>query len=146
MGIYDRIRKETEQSLVKDAQGMSFSTLKTLSVRLVPEYVTLIDKLAENLDQTRQVFLAGLVYEAVDEAVNAYTSVFENPSEVRSELLKTCGFIYGNYSETQFLDYCKLNGFHPDDPKALSDFQMVIDHIEDQQEQAWGLPPSGDNL
>jgi hypothetical protein len=142
MGIYEKIRRETEQSLVKDAQGMSFSTLKTLSVRLIPEYVTLIDKLSENLDQTRQVFLAGLVYEAVDEAVNAYASVFENPSEVSAELLKSCGFIYGNYSQTQFLDYCKLNGYDPHDQQSLSDFQMVVDHIEDQREQAWGLPPS----
>lgn len=125
--IYERIKNETELALMKDAV-VEPSNLKGCSIRLLPEYIQLIDKLAENLGDSRQIFLSALIYDAVDEALNAYASVFDSPTTVYHDMRAACGFVYGTGTKTEFFDFCRLNNLDPDDSDSMDRFQMVVDH------------------
>lgn len=123
--LYERIKNETEKALMRDSEPVN---LKGCTVRLLPEYIQLIDKLAEQLDENRQAFLSALIYDAVDEALNAYASVFKDPSKVYHEFRESCGFVYGTATKTQFADFCILNNLDPNDPSSMSDFEMAVDY------------------
>jgi len=131
-GLYERIKNKTEQTLKRSSE-VETTNLKSGTVRLLPEYFQLIDKLAEQFGESRQVFLSGLIYDAVDEALNAYASVFEDPSKVVDDFQKSCGFVYGDATYTQFIDFCSLNNLHPDDPDSMSSFQTVIEYSREQE-------------
>jgi len=94
----------------------------------------LIDKLAEQLGESRQTFLSSLIYDAAEEALSAYASVFEMPSRVYNEMRSSCGFVYQDYTETQFLDFCQLNNYDPADPEAMNNFQMGVDYMKEKGE------------
>ncbi len=127
--LYERIKNETEKSLVRDSEP---ANLKGCTVRLLPEYILLIDKLAEQLDGSRQTFLSALIYDAVDEALNAYASVFKEPSKVYQEFRESCGFIYGSATKSQFADFCIMNNLDPDDPASMNEFEMAVDYMAEK--------------
>lgn len=129
--LYERIKNETENALMRNTE-VEPSNLKGCTVRLLPECIQLIDKLAEQLGESRQIFLSGLIYDAVDEALNAYASVFEEPSKVYSEMRTSCGYIYGDATQTQFFDFCRLNHLDPDDSDSVSKFREVTDWAREQ--------------
>lgn len=131
--LYERIRNETQQSLIRDSEP---ANLKGCTVRLLPEYIALIDKLAEQLDESRQTFLNALICDAVDEALSAYASVFTDPAEVHRQFRESCGFVYGTATQTQFADFCSMNALDPRDPSSMSDFEMVVDHMEENKQMA----------
>ncbi len=127
--IYERIKNETMKALMKDAE-IDTSSLKACTVRMQPEYVLLADKLAEELNQTRQELMAGLLYDALNEALNAYASVFSEPDKVYREIRDSCGFFYGNATDSQFADFCRLNSLDPADPDSRERFEFVYDETE----------------
>lgn len=129
--LYERIKSKAELTLKRSSE-VENTNLKGGTIRLLPEYFQLIDKLAEQFGESRQVFLSGLIYDAVDEALNAYASVFEDSSKVTDEIRKSCGFIYGNATQTQFIDFCHLNHLHPDDSDSMFRFQEVTDYVREQ--------------
>lgn len=128
--LYERIKNEAERAIMRDAEP---TNLKGCTVRLIPEYIQLIDKLAEQLGESRQTFLSALIYDAVEEALNAYASVFDDSSKVYSEMKDSCGFVYGT-GRSQFLDFCSLNNYDPADPESMSNFEMVVDHMKEKSE------------
>lgn len=130
--LYERIKNETEKALMRDSEP---ANLKGCTVRLLPEYIQLIDKLAEQLGESRQTFLSSLIYDAVEEALNAYASVFEFPSQVYSEMRASCGFVYGDATKSQFIDFCRLNNLDPSDPEAMHSFEMGVDFIKEKEER-----------
>ena len=100
MSIYEKIRNETEHAIAREADKMEAPDLKGCTVRLRPEYIDLIDKLAEALDETRQSFLSSLIYDAVEEALEGHASVFNDPESVIALMRKECGLpVYGDISE-----------------------------------------------
>lgn len=127
--IYERIKNETMNALMKDAE-VDTSSLKACTVRMRPEYVQLAEKLAEELNQTRQELMAGLLYDALDEALNAYASVFSEPKKVYKDMRDSCGFFYGNITDSQFYEFCKLNGCDPSDPSSSDEFKMICDETD----------------
>ena len=76
--------------------------------------------------------MSSLIYDAVEEALNAYASVFDEPTKVYTEMKESCGFVYGDSTKSQFLDFCHLNNLDPVDPKSIDDFQMIIDSAKDE--------------
>lgn len=130
-GLYERIKDKAERTLKSNSE-VETTNLKGGTIRLLPEYFQLIDKLAEQFGESRQVFLSGLIYDAVDEALAAYASVFEDSSKVVDDFRKSCGFVYGDATYTQFIDFCHLNNLHPDDSDSMSSFQTVIDYSREQ--------------
>lgn len=128
--LFERIRNETQKSLIQDSEP---ANLKGCTVRLLPEYIALIDKLAEQLDESRQTFLSALIYDAVDEALSAYASVFNEPQKVCQEFRDSCGFIYGETTQTQFFDFCSLNNLDPEDPSSMDNYEMVVDHMAEKK-------------
>jgi hypothetical protein len=127
--IYERIKNETEKALMKEAEPVN---LKGCTIRLLPEYIQLVDKLAEQLGESRQTFLSSLIYDAVEEALNAYASVFDEPSKVYTETKESCGFVYGDLTKTQFFDFCSLNNLDPSDSSSMDEFKMVSDLAKDE--------------
>ncbi len=69
----------------------SLRPLKTTSIRLRPDYLALIDKLASNFSMNRQKFLSSLIVVALDSALDAYTSVFDDPALAYKELCELYG-------------------------------------------------------
>jgi hypothetical protein len=130
--IHDRIKNETEQALVRE-WAASTDTLKGCTVRLAPEYIQLIDKLSEYLGETRQTFLSALIYDAADEALTAYASVFKDPSNVVRDTRKACGFPYG------FFEFCIDGGLDPSDPDSRReyDFSQLAEHESRVEEIEW---------
>ena len=51
--LYERIKNEAEKAIMRDSEP---TNVKGCTVRLVPEYIQLIDKLAERLGDSRQAF------------------------------------------------------------------------------------------
>lgn len=92
MGIFELIRHETEHALVREANNAGSPDLKPVTVRLSPEYVALIDEVAENTNMSRQALLSTIVMAGIEEAVDGYSSVFSNPSEAKTDIMKKCGF------------------------------------------------------
>lgn len=92
MSIYELIRNETGHALAREANNTVSPDLKPVTVRLSPEYVALIDEVAENTDMSRQALLSTIVVAGIEEAVDGYASVFSNPSEVKADIMKKCGF------------------------------------------------------
>ncbi len=92
MSIYELIRNETGHALAREANNTGSPDLKPVTVRLSPEYVALIDEVAENTDMSRQALLSTIVMAGIEEAVDGYASVFSNPSEAKADIMKKCGF------------------------------------------------------
>lgn len=92
MSIFELIRNETGHALAREANNSSSPDLKPVTVRLSPEYVALIDEIAENTNMSRQALLSTIVMSGIEEAVDGYSSVFTNPSEAKADIMKKCGF------------------------------------------------------
>lgn len=100
--IYDKIREQTFRSIKAEAEGEPLPETKAVTLRLRPEYVSLLDSLAESLGMTRQALLSDLVYDAVDEALEAHASVFDDPKAVITQMLSDAGFHASNgYSKPE---------------------------------------------
>lgn len=98
--IYDKIREQTFRSIKTEAEGEPLPDTKAVTVRLRPEYVTLLDNLAESLSMTRQALLSDLIYDAVHEALEAHASVFDDPIAVASKMLSEAG-VYASYGKPE---------------------------------------------
>lgn len=92
MSIFELVRSETEHALVRETDNAASPDLKPVTVRLTPEYVALIDEIAENTNMSRQALLFAIVTSGIEEAVEGYASVFSNPSEAKTDIMKKCGF------------------------------------------------------
>ena len=136
--IYDRIKNETQRALIIESQAET-ETLKGCTVRLTPEYIQLIDLLADGLDETRQTFLSALIYDAVDEALTAYASVFKDPSDVIKATRKQCGFPFG------YFEFCLEAGLDPDEPDSRKEYEFYqLSQYEAQQDAiTWTNPVDG---
>jgi len=100
--IYDKIREQTFRSIKTEAEGEPLPETKAVTLRLRSEYVALLDNLAESLSMTRQALLSDLVYDAVNEALEAYASVFDDPNAVITQMLSDAGFHPSNgYSKPE---------------------------------------------
>lgn len=129
--LYERIKNETERAIMRDAEP---TNLKGCTVRLIPECIQLIDKLAEQLGDSRQVFLSALIYDAVEEALRAYASVFDDHNKVYNDMKASCGFLWYDATKTQFLDFCNLNNYDPTDPESLDNFKIAVEHMKEKAE------------
>jgi 3-hydroxyacyl-CoA dehydrogenase len=136
--IHSRIRQETERALISEAQTES-ETLKGCTIRLTPEYIQLIDLLADYLNETRQTFLSALIYDAVDEALAAYASVFKDPTDVIKATRKQCGFPFG------YFEFCQDEGLDPDDPDTAKEYQeFQLSQFEARMDSVdWSKPVEG---
>jgi hypothetical protein len=73
------------------------STKQGVSVRLSPGQVRLIDTLAKNLEQSRQVFLVELINTSVNQVAMAYAdSCGDKAQEVYKDLMSLTGFQEGD--------------------------------------------------
>ncbi len=89
--IYEMVRKETDNGLENEAYDDS-PLLKPVTVRIPEAYLKLADKIAANSNGTRQGLLCAILISGIDEALEGYSSVFENPKEVADQLLLESGF------------------------------------------------------
>lgn len=134
MSLFEKMKRKTQKTLAGEAESNS-PVLKGCSVRLLPEYINLIDALADKLDENRQAFLSSLIYDAVDEALDGYASVFEKPAEVKADILSECGFVYGKSTISQFTEFCQLNHLDPDDSNAMNVYRDAVDYVNGRYEE-----------
>ena len=89
--LYNRI-KNAKTVILKnlDKSEREGSETKACTVRLHPSYLQAIDKLADGLNLSRQQFMADLIYDAVEEAINAYAAAYDDPKKVRDDLFRVC--------------------------------------------------------
>lgn len=73
--------------------------MKAMTIRVPACFIELLDELAEATDQSRQSLAGYLLTSAIDEALQGYSDVFENPAEVAAEMRKKAGFPSDNPSE-----------------------------------------------
>ncbi|WP_413166351.1 hypothetical protein [Aeromonas salmonicida] len=89
--IYEMVRNETRNALENEGYDDS-PLLKPVTVRIPEAYLKLADRIAANSNGTRQGLLCAILISGIDEALEGYSSVFENPKAVADELLLESGF------------------------------------------------------
>ncbi|MNE68047.1 hypothetical protein D3C80_1636900 [compost metagenome] len=80
------IRTRFIEVIEKEQQEQRQQTLKPLTVRLPEGNVALIDQIATELDLSRQEFLANLIGEALQEAIETLANLA--PEEKRAEVYR----------------------------------------------------------
>lgn len=91
MKVYEMIRERTAYAIQREAEMKGSPDLKAITIRISPEYITLADELAEDLDMNRQGFLGPIVEAAILEALQAYSHVFGDGLTVEREMLEKHG-------------------------------------------------------
>ena len=88
--IYSMVKAATQRSLVDDMDVIPYPT-KAFSVRVSEPHIALLDQIAEDINVSRNSLLADIIVAGVEEALSAYTSVFQNPKELANEMRAKAG-------------------------------------------------------
>ena len=89
--ISDYVMAQTQRSLIEDS-GYEPDTMKAFSVRLPEKYVNLLDKIAENINVSRNTLISEIVCKGAEEALHGYASCFCDPSDVANSMRAEAGF------------------------------------------------------
>lgn len=82
--VSDFVHHRVRELIEKDAFESHSQEFKPITVRLPEGYVALIDKLASELDFTRQAFLLNLVSEALDDAIRGLVMTMDEPDAIEA--------------------------------------------------------------
>lgn len=103
MKIYEMIRERTAYAIQRESEMKGSPDLKAITIRISPEYITLADELAEELDMNRQSFLGPIIEAAILEALQGYSHVFGDGLTVEREMLEKHGLVT-KYGEPPMLE------------------------------------------
>lgn len=94
--VFEFVVQHTQISLFEHVEHEPQS-MKAFSVRLPERYLNLLDKIAEDINVSRNTLVSEIICQGTEEALQGYASCFSDPKKVSRDMLSEAGFCTSNW-------------------------------------------------